>query len=48
MMTEKIEHNEHRRPADDRREPVAWAGRAPGDEPAPATAPGRPAGRDRA
>ena len=46
MMSDSIEHNEHRRPADDRREPVAWAGRAPVDE--PVTAPVRPAGRDRA
>ena len=47
MMTDQIEHNEHRRPADDRREPVAWAGRAPGEEPA-AAPPARPAGQDRA
>ena len=29
MMTEKIEHTEHRRPADERRDPVAWSGPAP-------------------
>jgi hypothetical protein len=46
MMSDAIEHNEHRRPADDRREPVAWAGRTPVDE--PAAAPVRPAGGDRA
>jgi hypothetical protein len=45
MMTDQIEHNEHRRPAADRREPVAWAGRTPSDEPATAT-PGRPTDRD--
>ena len=47
MMTDQIEHNEHRRPADDRREPVSWAGRAPGEEPT-AAPPARPAGQDRA
>ena len=47
MMTDQIEHNEHRRPADDTRAPVAWAGRAHGDEPARAVATAPP-DRDRA
>jgi hypothetical protein len=41
MMRDQIEHNEHRRPADDGREPVAWAGR---EQPTPA--PAHPAARE--
>jgi hypothetical protein len=39
MMTDRIEHTEHRRPAEgreaERREPVAWTGPSAGERPAP-------------
>jgi hypothetical protein len=36
MMRDQVEHTEHRRAADERREPVAWSGPAAA-APAPAT-----------
>jgi len=39
MMQERIEHTEHRRAADERREPVAWAGPSPRTVAVPTPAP---------